>query len=979
LDYLGLTEKEKHQLLIENALYGVHTAIPALVVSVDLENQRLSAQIAVNKIVNVTGKEEELEHPIYRGIPFKTIQNADFMITMPPKPGDACLLLVSERNADEFWKNGTVSAPAYARTRRHDLNDTVAICGFNPKSKLISDYFPDGIEMRNSRKDTFLRLMNDRIEAHLNHRKAVFLVDVADNSKIEATGDAIAESVGADVSSQMDAEKTVTQVGTDVRIECNINKTVTIFVGATKITIADGAINISGDPAIIVNSQDVTFNCSNFTVNATAAVNIKAAPLNINAPTHITGDTDIAGAVDITGLTNITGNTNITGAVKVAGDLDATLFKKTPPSLGKTAKEPTSGVLTTGSLYPWNDFVNRLAFEYGDLHFLIEMGSEKLEFIIKYADIISPEAENGKYEWLAAAIYQSMWVGTCEYFIDDFNNERLRFKTTGVGKEAGFITYLQDITTNVGAKPGILTCGSIGGSWTDFVGSLGNLGLAFKIVTDGKTLKYLMEYSEISALDSFEALAVALGEYYDDLSITFVASNFVFTTKGTGRMDGTIDYMQATDTPASPAELTSGNFSLSYEQFVDTLAGKDWAAYLNVDGVSYTLLRFNEDIRNDGNFENFFAALIAGKPLTVKADATGAIFSTRSIGSGAIIDFPTNTGALPGEPASLTTGELLDFSSVQQAYGSGTINITFFLTLNGGRYDYLITPENLKSASGWPDLIQYFSHSSDFQITYSDGRYVFTYYEFGRGILSYLQYDGDGQTTINGANLLLGVEPFATINYGNNPDSNVCPDSVELLSLSENTGATVKNGEDVGYRTDSAILLKGTLASGASVASGTDGQVTMINNSGTLLKGTKETDADLEVGLDAGEDPPGEFDGKFTLVGELEVIEGIKCKKITSSQGADITGEITLTPRTVPEDEDTDPEVTDVLIDGGLKTTTITVVDGGSFGKAVFNDGIEVNGDIKIDNGTISSNGITISFGWGLSVNAEISANDFVW
>lgn len=221
----------------------------------------------------------------------------------------------------------------------------------------------------------------------MNHQEGVFLVDVAANAKIEATGDAIVESVGANVSSRIDDEKTVLQVGPDVRVECNINKTVTISVGATKITIADGAITISGDPAIIVNSQDVTFNCSNFTVNANDAVNIKAAPLNINAVTHITG------ATDIDGETKITGNTKITGAVKVEGDLDATLFKKTPPALGKTVDEPTAGVLTTGSLYQWDDFVGRLVLEGGNIHFFIEMGSTKLEFVIEHADIISEAAE----------------------------------------------------------------------------------------------------------------------------------------------------------------------------------------------------------------------------------------------------------------------------------------------------------------------------------------------------------------------------------------------------------------------------------------------------------------------------------------------------------------------------------------------------------------------------------------------------------
>jgi hypothetical protein len=614
----------------------------------------------------------------------------------------------------------------------------------------------------------------------------------------------------------------------------------------------------------------------------------------------------------------------------------------------------------------------------------MEMGSTELEVVVEHADIIGPDAEAGKYEWLAETINSLIsetygGIGSCEYFSDDFNNKRLRFQTVSVGKAEGFITYLQDVTTSVGSTPGVLTCGSVVGLWTDFVASLGNLGLAFKIVTDGKTLKYLIEYSEISILNSFENLAAIFDDLYPDLSVAFTASKFVFTTRDTGRMGGTIDYLQATDTPSSPAELISGSFSLSYEQFVNTLAGQDWAIQTTVDGNRYTLLRTYTDIRNDGSLENFFANLIAGKPLTVKISPNGVILYTKSVGAGATLDYPINTGTLPAEPASLTTGQLLDFSKIQEAYSAGTVNITFFLTVDDVRYDYLITPDNLKSAAGWADLIQYFSSSTDIKITYAGGDYVFQYHEAGRKSFSYLQYDGDGATTVDGATLLLGIAPFAVVDDGNDADYNVYPKSCEIFSLLRENGASVKNGEDIAYRTDSIILLKGTPAAGASVAQGKDGQVTVINNSGTLLKGTKETDADLEVGLDPGEDPAGEFDGKFTLVGELEVIEGITCKKITASQGADIKGEITLTPRTVPEDEDAEPEVTDVLIDGGLKVTTITVVDGGSFGKAIFNDGIEVNGDIKIDNGTITSNGITISFNSKLNVNAEISANEFIW
>jgi hypothetical protein len=103
----------------------------------------------VKRTVNIDGNIGELEYPTLKNIPFFTLQNSDYSITVSPKVGDTCLLIFCERNADSFWESGKVSIPAYAPTRRHDINDAVAI-GFTPSPKLIKNYGEEGIEIRNA-------------------------------------------------------------------------------------------------------------------------------------------------------------------------------------------------------------------------------------------------------------------------------------------------------------------------------------------------------------------------------------------------------------------------------------------------------------------------------------------------------------------------------------------------------------------------------------------------------------------------------------------------------------------------------------------------------------------------------------------------------------------------------------------------------------------------------------------------------------
>lgn len=183
MEFLGNTFKDKIDLLINNKLFEVHTSNIAIVKNINYETQRLDAQIAVNPIATIDGKEHVLEYPILRNIPFQTYQGGDFSITIPPKIGDTCLLVFCERNADAFWTTGNINAPTYAKKRKHDINDAIAIVGFNPKNNLIPNYNGDNLEIRNKNKEILVSLSDDAISVKAKRSTAYFADD-----KIEIKG-----------------------------------------------------------------------------------------------------------------------------------------------------------------------------------------------------------------------------------------------------------------------------------------------------------------------------------------------------------------------------------------------------------------------------------------------------------------------------------------------------------------------------------------------------------------------------------------------------------------------------------------------------------------------------------------------------------------------------------------------------------------------------------------------------------------------
>jgi hypothetical protein len=122
--YASLQEKIKY--LIRQYVNGeVHTSIPGIITDVDLANQTVSAQIAVDRVLSIAGKEESLRYPILTGVPFVTLQNMQYAITCPPTVGSPCLLIFSESFYHAFFETEEVDRPGM--TGKHDVSNAPSL------------------------------------------------------------------------------------------------------------------------------------------------------------------------------------------------------------------------------------------------------------------------------------------------------------------------------------------------------------------------------------------------------------------------------------------------------------------------------------------------------------------------------------------------------------------------------------------------------------------------------------------------------------------------------------------------------------------------------------------------------------------------------------------------------------------------------------------------------------------------------------
>lgn len=114
----------------------------------DETNQTAKVRLALKRVESVApdGTQTLKERPILLQCPVHILSGGDGYITFPISAGDECIVLFNDREIDNWWNTGEVSAPSTSRF--HDASDALVIVGVRSLQKAIADYFVSGIRLQ---------------------------------------------------------------------------------------------------------------------------------------------------------------------------------------------------------------------------------------------------------------------------------------------------------------------------------------------------------------------------------------------------------------------------------------------------------------------------------------------------------------------------------------------------------------------------------------------------------------------------------------------------------------------------------------------------------------------------------------------------------------------------------------------------------------------------------------------------------------
>jgi len=151
--------------LILETIRGVHTAIPAKVVSYDPDKCEVDV-LPFGKFRKPDG--ELLDYPQISGVPVYFVQARGRTVTIayPINPGDECLLLFAEQALD-IWKNGGAESDTELR---FDLINAIALVGLFAKANPIAKRASDNESIIVQREETFVEIYDGKFETEIRNK-----------------------------------------------------------------------------------------------------------------------------------------------------------------------------------------------------------------------------------------------------------------------------------------------------------------------------------------------------------------------------------------------------------------------------------------------------------------------------------------------------------------------------------------------------------------------------------------------------------------------------------------------------------------------------------------------------------------------------------------------------------------------------------------------------------------------------------------
>jgi len=150
-------EEESLRMAMEGHQAKVWTALPAIVVSVNLQSQTISAQPSIQgSVSDASGQVQFVNLPLLVDVPICFPKAGGFALTFPIASGDEVLIVFASRCIDSWWQSGGIQAPA--EVRMHDLSDGFALLAPTSQPKRLSVVSSSNVQLRNNEGDTFLEI-----------------------------------------------------------------------------------------------------------------------------------------------------------------------------------------------------------------------------------------------------------------------------------------------------------------------------------------------------------------------------------------------------------------------------------------------------------------------------------------------------------------------------------------------------------------------------------------------------------------------------------------------------------------------------------------------------------------------------------------------------------------------------------------------------------------------------------------------------
>lgn len=172
MDVRSIDQTGQEREAIDRAIrQQIYTCMPGQIESFDDATQTATVLPAVKKRTYLEGKQGHKEYPPIVNVPviFPFASIAGFAITMPIQPGDPCLIFFSQHGIDNWHNNGGIQEPEEGiSARHHSLTDAFVLFAPSPLPQVLGSWQSDGIEIRNRERTTYLKILENSIEAVSN-------------------------------------------------------------------------------------------------------------------------------------------------------------------------------------------------------------------------------------------------------------------------------------------------------------------------------------------------------------------------------------------------------------------------------------------------------------------------------------------------------------------------------------------------------------------------------------------------------------------------------------------------------------------------------------------------------------------------------------------------------------------------------------------------------------------------------------------